>query len=117
MLFLHLGIGIHRGAGLHGILSGRAAGLGRSHRHASHEGRATRRNKQISHFRSPVGNKSPEIMKAGVIGSIRPLKLGVRGVVPPHLAVDAASLANGAVIADGFPDDLGQAIRKIFVIQ
>jgi hypothetical protein len=33
------------------------------------------------------------------------------------LAVDAASLADRTVIAHGFPDDFGQAVRKVLVIE
>ena len=33
------------------------------------------------------------------------------------LAVDGASLADRTVIANGFPDDLGQAIGEIFVVE
>jgi hypothetical protein len=39
------------------------------------------------------------------------------GRPPIALAVDGASLADRTVIANGFPDDLGQAIGEIFVVE
>jgi hypothetical protein len=40
-----------------------------------------------------------------------------KSIGQPYLAVDAVSLADGAVIANGLPDDLCQTAREVIVVQ
>ncbi|WP_154073752.1 hypothetical protein [Bradyrhizobium erythrophlei] len=66
LLHLGFGVGVHRITGLHGILRGRRRGLSGSNGHASHEGRAASRDKQISHYFSLLLEQTPGRLETGV---------------------------------------------------